>query len=311
MSDQPTDQDFHLIATCAFGLEAVVRRELDALGLPASIGDPGRVHFRGSYDVIGKANLWLRTADRVLVQVASFQAADFDALFETTRQLNWASWIPSDGRFPVTGRSIKSTLSSVPACQRAVKRAIVDSLRRDHGTESLPEDGPEYKVDVALLKDVATLTIDTTGRSLHRRGFRTQMSRAPLKETLAAAMVLLSYWKSDRALIDPFCGSGTIPIEAAMIGRNIAPGHAREFPFHDWKQFPIDLWQDLCSDASAQQSARLDERILGSDHDGRALRSARENAERAGVAADIHFQQLDFESLTNKRRFGCLITNPP
>ena len=311
MSGNNTGDKFELIATCAFGLEAIVRRELASLEFEARIGDPGRVHFQGSLDAVAKTNLWLRTADRVLIQVARFPAADFDALFETTRDLNWGRWIPVEGRFPVTGRSIKSTLSSVPACQRAVKRAIVDALRRDHRCQELPEHGPEYKVDVALLKDVAALTIDTTGRSLHRRGFRTHISQAPLKETLAAAMVMLSYWKPDRPLIDPFCGSGTIPIEAAMIGRKIAPGHARDFAFHDWPDFEKERWLDLCSDAAQQQLPELPERILGGDRDGRVLRAARDNAERAGVARDIHFQEGSFQTLTNKRRFGCLITNPP
>ncbi|MEE2938050.1 MAG: bifunctional 23S rRNA (guanine(2069)-N(7))-methyltransferase RlmK/23S rRNA (guanine(2445)-N(2))-methyltransferase RlmL [Planctomycetota bacterium] len=300
-----------LVAACAFGLEAVVKRELEALDLSATIGNPGRVHFQGSLETIGRANLWLRTADRVLIQVSQFPAADFDVLFETTRDLNWGKIIPANARFPVTGRSIKSTLSSVPACQRAVKRAIVDAMRRDHGQTVLPEDGPEYKVDIAVLKDVATLTIDTTGRSLHRRGYRTLISQAPLKETLAAAMVMLSFWKRDRPLIDPFCGSGTIPIEAAMIGRNMAPGRTREFAFHHWPAFPKELWQDLRADALANQLDSLEERILGSDHAHWVLKAARENAERAGVSNDIHFQEGSFDSLTSKRRFGCLITNPP
>lgn len=311
MSELEVTDELDLIATCAFGLEAIVRRELESLGLEAAVGDPGRVHFRGTRETVCRANLWLRTADRVLIQIATFSAADFDALFETTRGLNWGKYIPVSGRFPVSGRSIKSTLSSVPACQRAVKRAMVDALRRDHTCDELLEDGPEYKVEVALLKDVATLTLDTTGRSLHRRGFRTQLSRAPLKETLAAALVQLSYWKPDRPLIDPFCGSGTIPIEAALIGRNIAPGLAREFSFQDWPDYPGELWDDLCSEARGQQHEKLSERILGSDRDGRVLRSARENAERAGVASDIHFQEGSFETLSSKRRFGCLITNPP
>ncbi|MCO8121842.1 bifunctional 23S rRNA (guanine(2069)-N(7))-methyltransferase RlmK/23S rRNA (guanine(2445)-N(2))-methyltransferase RlmL [Stieleria sp. TO1_6] len=304
-----TTQD--LIAACAFGLEAIVRRELESLGIEASIGQSGRVHFRGDWETIARANLHLRCADRVLIRVAEFPAADFDALFETVREIQWGELLPVDASFPVTGRSIKSQLSSVPACQRSVKRAIVDGMMRDHHTTALDESGATYKIDIALLKDIATLTIDTTGRSLHRRGYRIEVSDAPLKETLAAALVMLSFWKPDRPLLDPFCGSGTIPIEAARIGRNIAPGIDRHFSFLDWPHTPGEVVEDLRSTAIAAQLDSLEERILGSDIDGRVLRAARDNAARAGVADDIHFQTGDVLQLTNKRRFGCLITNPP
>ncbi|QEF96433.1 Ribosomal RNA large subunit methyltransferase K/L [Stieleria maiorica] len=300
-----------LIATCAFGLEAIVRRELETLGIEATIGESGRVHFRGDLETIALANLQLRCADRVLIRVAEFPAADFDALFETVRAISWGDLLPIDAEFPVTGRSIKSILSSVPACQRTVKRAIVDAMLRDHRATTLDETGPLFKIDVALLKDTATLTIDTTGRSLHRRGYRTDISQAPLKETLAAAMVLLSFWKPDRPLLDPFCGSGTIPIEAARIGRNIAPGIDRDFTFESWPTVPKALLPDLRSQAIAAQLDSIEERILGSDLEGRVLRAARDNAERAGVADSIHFQSGDALKLTSRRRFGCLITNPP
>ncbi|MGI9470834.1 MAG: bifunctional 23S rRNA (guanine(2069)-N(7))-methyltransferase RlmK/23S rRNA (guanine(2445)-N(2))-methyltransferase RlmL [Rubripirellula sp.] len=306
-----TDQTFDLIAACAFGLEAVVRRELQGLGIESTIGESGRVHFQGDANTVCTANLWLRTADRILIRVAEFPAADFDALFESTKAIDWGSLLPQDAAFPVTGRSIKSTLTSVPACQRAVKRSIVDALRRDHETNELPETGPEYKIDVALLKDVAVLTLDTTGRSLHRRGYRTHVSRAPLKETLAAAMVLLSYWRAGRPLLDPFCGSGTIPIEAARIGRNLAPGRHREFACESWSAFPAELWQSVRESADAVALDGLEEKLIGSDIDGGVLRAARDNAERAGVAGDIHFQAMPMQEVTSKRRFGCLITNPP
>jgi 23S rRNA (guanine2445-N2)-methyltransferase / 23S rRNA (guanine2069-N7)-methyltransferase len=302
---------FDLIAACAFGLEAVVRRELDGLGIEATIGESGRVHFRGDESAICKTNLWLRTADRVLIRVAEFKAADFDALFESTKAIEWGTLLPVDASFPVTGRSVKSTLTSVPACQRAVKRAIVDAMRRDHGATELSEAGAEFKVDVALLKDTAVLTLDTTGRSLHRRGYRTHISRAPLKETLAAAMVLLSYWRAGRPLLDPFCGSGTIPIEAARIGRNLAPGRDRDFACEAWPQFSTDLWHSQREEADAVALDCLDEKLMGSDIDGRVLKAARENAERAGVSQDIHFQVKSMEEVSSKRRFGCLITNPP
>lgn len=300
-----------LIATCAFGLEAIVRRELQSLGIDAEIGESGRVHFRGDVETVAKTNLHLRCADRVLIRVAEFNAADFDTLFETVREIPWGLFLPADAAFPVTGRSIKSQLSSVPACQRTVKRAIVDAMMRDHNTTSLDESGVAFKTDIALLKDVATVTIDTTGRSLHRRGYRTDISRAPLKETLAAAMVMLSFWKPDRPLADPFCGSGTIPIEAARIGRKIAPGIDRDFTFQSWPTTPAELLSDLRQQAIAAQIDSIEERILGSDIDGRVLRAARDNAERAGVEKDIHFQVGDALQLTSRRRFGCLITNPP
>nr|WP_220498395.1 bifunctional 23S rRNA (guanine(2069)-N(7))-methyltransferase RlmK/23S rRNA (guanine(2445)-N(2))-methyltransferase RlmL [Rhodopirellula sp. JC639] len=307
----PVSSTHDLIATCAFGLEAIVRRELETLGIEATIGESGRVHFRGDLETIALANLQLRCADRVLIRVAEFPAADFDALFETVRAIPWGDLLPIDAEFPVTGRSIKSQLSSVPACQRTVKRAIVDAMLRDHRATTLDETGPLFKIDVALLKDTATLTIDTTGRSLHRRGYRTDISQAPLKETLAAAMVLLSFWKPDRPLLDPFCGSGTIPIEAARIGRNIAPGIDRDFTFESWPTVATTLLPDLRSRAIAAQVDSIEERILGSDLDGRVLRAARDNAERAGVADSIHFQPGDALRLTSRRRFGCLITNPP
>lgn len=306
-----SQQQFDLIAACAFGLEAIVRRELSALGIDAAIGESGRVHFQGTLETVAQANLWLRCADRVLIRVAEFPAADFDALFDTTQAICWGDWIPVDGEFPVTGRSVKSTLTSVPACQRAVKRAIVDALRRDHGTESLPETGATYPVDVALLKDTATITLDTTGRSLHRRGYRSAVTAAPLKETLAAAMVMLSYWKRDRPLVDPFCGSGTILIEAAMIGRNMAPGQSREFRFEKWQHAPRAALLDLRSKALQGVLDPLPQRLLGSDTDFRVLRFARENAEAAGVTADVHFETADVRDLRSSRRFGCLITNPP
>ena len=223
------DSPLELIATSAFGLEAIVRRELKALGYEGTIVGPGRILFSAGAWAICRTNLWLRTSDRVLVRVASFPAEDFDALFDTTKSLAWDSWIGAEATFPVVGRSIRSQLSSVPACQRAVKKAVVESLLAAHRITELPETGPTYKIEIALLDNVATLTVETTGPSLHRRGYRQYAATAPLKETMAAALIQLSFWRPDRPLIDPFCGSGTIPIEAAMIGRNMAPGLNRKF----------------------------------------------------------------------------------
>lgn len=209
------------------------------------------------------------------------------------------------------GRSLKSQLSSVPACQRAVKKAIVESLLAAHGVETLPETGATYKVEIALLNDQATLTIDTTGPSLHKRGYRLQAAEAPLKETLAAALVQLSFWNRERPFLDPFCGSGTLPIEAALIGRNIAPGIARSFPAEEWPQFEARLWDEARQEAKDLILPPFEERLVGTDIDQGALYAARQNAERAGVLEQVHFQRRPFDQLASQRKYGCLVTNPP
>lgn len=301
----------HLIATTAFGLEAVVRRELAALGYDGKITEPGWIRFRGDPSAICRTNLWLRCANRILLEVASFPAEDFEALYENTKAAAWHEWVAVEGALPVVGRSVKSQLSSVPACQRAVKKAVVESLRRDYRTETLPETGALFKIQIALYKDQATLTLDTTGDSLHKRGYRQRASLAPLKETLAAAMVLLSFWKGDRPLVDPFCGSGTIPIEAALIGRNLAPGLHRSFPAEAWPLFENRLWHEAREEARDLARADFPERLIGTDVDSRSVWVARQNAELAGVADQVHFQERPFEQLSSTRKFGCVITNPP
>lgn len=302
---------FDLLATSAFGIEAITARELQQLGYETQVIAPGRILFQGEYEDIVRANLWLRTADRVLIQVGRFPAADFDALFETTKSLSWDQWIDPTGAFPVNGKSLKSQLTSVPAVQRAVKKAIAESLLAAHGVEELPETGGRYTVEVALLNDEATLTIDTSGPSLHKRGYRKIVGTAPLKETLAAAMVQLSYWNRERPLIDPFCGTGTILIEAVMIGRNIAPGLRREFAAQQWDQIPPPVWEAARKQAESQQLEKLPETIIGYDTDFRVLKLARHAAEDAGIADEIHFQEKDFRELTSSRHYGCVITNPP
>jgi len=304
-------QPFTLIATTAFGIEAVVKRELAALGYEGKVIAPGWIQFSGDLAAICRTNLWLRTADRVLIQMAAFPARDFDALFETTKGLPWDQWIPIHGRFPVEGRSIRSQLSSVPACQRAVKKAIVEALCHQHGVSELPEDGPLYKCQIALLDDLATLTIDTTGPSLHKRGYREQAGGAPLKETLASTLVQLSFWNKKRPFIDPFCGSGTIPIEAAMLARNMAPGSQREFAASAWPQIPAATWQESKIEAQDLREPAFPEMLLATDIDFRVLKIARRNAELAGVGDNIHFEEKPFAELQSSRRFGCLITNPP
>ena len=309
-----------LIASTAFGLEAVVARELsgtlsDAAALAkavqdVAIGRAGQVTFEGNWDAVALANLHLRCADRVAIEIAKFPCKDFDALFDTIRAIDWSRWISPDGKIDVKAKSLQSGLSSVPAIQRAAKRAIVDNMLAKHGGTTLPESGPAYRIDVNLFRDEAIVTLDTTGRSLHRRGYRIDVGGAALKETLAAALVLLSFWKRDRPLADPFCGSGTIAIEAAMIGRNIAPGKARPFAFESWMDDPSML-ADLRASAVGDEQPRLNQRLSASDVDAKVLRAARDNAERAGVLDDLHIQHAAAKEFRSSRRFGCLITNPP
>ena len=302
---------FELLATSTMGLEAVVSRELDALGYENRVTGTGRVLFEGDATAICRANLWLRTAGRVLVRVGCFSATDFGELFDSTFALPWQEWIPADAAFPVDGRAHKSQLSSVPACQKIVKKALVEKLRAAHGVDHLPETGPTYQVEVNLLKDQATLTIDTSGSGLHKRGYRPLRSVTPLRETLAAGLVLLSFWEAGRPLVDPFCGSGTIVIEAAMIGRNIAPGLKRRFAAEDWPTVSASLWQAAREEARDLIRPELSERIIGTDLDEPVLSQARYHAQLAGVDEDIHFQQRNFLELSSKREYGCVIANPP
>ena len=304
--------DLQLIATATAGLEACVKRELQALGFAdAHVCSPGRLLFTADASGLVRANLWLRTANRVLLRVGSFEARDFDALFDGTRDLPWERWIPADGAFPVRGRSHQSQLSSVPACQRSVKKAIVDRLRRAHKVRDLHETGAACAVEIALRDDVATLTIDTSGDDLHRRGYRAAAGPAPLKETLAAAMIQLSFWDPERPLVDPFCGSGTIPIEAALIGRNIAPGLNRHFAAEDWPAIAPDCWQAERSNARDLIRPGLRHRIIGTDIEPKAISLSSFHAEQAGVADDVHFQHKPFAELTSGRQYGCVICNPP
>src|SRR5690606_29139949 len=240
---------YQLIATAAFGLEAVVARELKALGYTEQTIEDGRVRFAGDAAAIARCNLWLRTADRVLLEVGRFAATDFGELFDRTQALPWEQWLGIDAQFPVRGRSVKSKLHSVPDCQRIVKKAIASRLQQTYRRDWFDETGPLYSVEVALLKDEATLTIDTSGPGLHKRGYRTLVGSAPLKETLAAALVQLSYWNSTRQLVDPCCGSGTIPIEAALIGRNLAPGRNRTFPAEAWPWLDATAWTQARAEA--------------------------------------------------------------
>ena len=299
-----------LLAACAFGLESIVKRELSDLQIDSHIIQPGKIQFDGDWQTVCKTNLWLRTADRILIEVARFSAADFDQLFETTKSIEWSEWLHQDSAFPVRGRSKGSQLTSVPAVQRSVKRAVVESLQSAYSSE-LPETGPQHQIEIALLNDEATLTIDTTGPSLHKRGYRTLVGGAPIKETLAAALIQLSVWNASRPLIDPFCGTGTIPIEAAMNAMKIAPGIDREFSFMSWHDFPQQTYKDVWSEAHAEEQRDLDLQIMGTDIDSESIKLARFHAEKAGVSSKIHFQTKPFHELRSKRDYGCIITNPP
>ena len=282
-----------------------------ALGYPAHVDQPGRVCFTGDWTTVCRANLWLRTADRVLIEVMKYPAADFEALFDTAKEFDWSEFLPADAQFPVNGKSRFSTITSVPAVQRSVKKAIVESLLRTHGTTSLPESGAVYPIEIALLNDVSTITLDTTGVSLHKRGYRTLNAEAPIKETLAAALVDLSVWHPDRLLIDPFCGSGTIPIEAAMIGMNIAPGLNREFVCEDWSLVPSSTWSDTKQEARDLIRHDRELQIIGSDRDAKVLDLARFHADKAGVKKQIRFEHRDFSELESGVEYGCIVTNPP
>lgn len=302
---------FDLIVTCAFGLEAVLVRELAKLGYEGRTVSTGRVHFRGDALALARANIWLRTAGRVLIPVAEIPAADFEQLFEGVKAIDWAQWIAPTDQFPVNGRSVRSKLTSVPAVQRATKKAIVEALFKQHGVDLLPETGAKVVVEVSILNDKATLTIDTTGDGMHRRGYRTLVGEAGMKESLAAGLVLLSPWNRDRPLVDPFCGTGTIAIEAAMIGRNIAPGLKRKFAAEDWDRIPAEAWIEARKEAEAAILPPLPIKIHASDIDDRALWMANQHAKAAGVDGDVHFLRRDFKDIASKREYGCIITNPP
>ncbi len=300
-----------LIATATFGLEAVVAREVKQLGYEDVTVENGRVTFSADLTAICRANLWLRTADRVLLKMGSFTARTFDELFEQTKALPWDEWIPADAEFPVQGKSVKSRLFSVPHCQGIVKKAIVEKLKQRYRRSWFEETGPRYAVEVALLKDEATLTIDTSGAGLHKRGYRSLASPAPIKETLAAALVQLSYWRPERPFIDPLCGSGTIPIEAALIGLNIAPGLGREFAAEHWPVIPSGLWKQVRAEARRLIAYDRELNITGSDIDGDVLSLARYHAEQAGVDDQIVFQRLPLSDLSSPFQYGCIICNPP
>lgn len=300
-----------LIATTTFGLESVVKKEVQNLGYTDIKVENGKVMFAADESAIPRANLWLRSADRVLLKMGEFKALTFEELFEKTKALPWEEWITEDGEFTVTGKSVKSKLFSISDCQAIVKKAVVEKLKTKYKTEWFKETGPKFTIQVSLLKDIATLTIDTSGDGLHKRGYRVNQVEAPLKETLAAALIQLSYWSQDRILLDPFCGSGTIPIEAAMIGKNIAPGLQRSFASEQWPRVGKQLWKEARVEALKliKQDVKLN--ILASDINKEAIEIAKENAFEAGVDDCIKFSVVNAAEINIKDRYGVIICNPP
>lgn len=304
---------FELIVPCHFGLEAVMKKEILDLGYEVSQVEDGRVTFIGDAEAICRANIFLRTTERVLLKVGSFHAETFEDLFQGTRAIPWEEYLPKDAKFWVAkASSIKSKLFSPSDIQSIMKKAMVERMKKAYGIEWFPENGASFPLRVFLHKDTVTVALDTTGESLHKRGYRTLTSKAPITETLAAALIMLTPWKSDRILVDPFCGSGTFPIEAAMIAANMAPGMNREFLSEDWKHLiPRKCWYDAMDEADDLVDLSVQTDIQGYDIDGDIVRAARANAKAAGVDELIHFQQRSVSDLSHPKKYGFLITNPP
>ena len=304
---------FELIAPCHFGLEAVMKREILDLGYEVSQVEDGRVTFIGDAEAVCRANIFLRTTERILLKVGSFKAETFEELFQGTRAIPWEQYIPRDGKFWVAkASSIKSRLFSPSDIQSIMKKAMVERMKGAYGITWFPEDGASYPLRVFLYKDVVTVAMDTSGDSLHKRGYRTLTSKAPITETLAAALLMLTPWKPDRILVDPFCGSGTFPIEAAMMAANMAPGMNREFLAEEWKNLiPKKCWYEAMDEANDLVKDDISVDIRGYDIDGEIVRAARANAAAAGVDHLIHFQQRPVSQLSHPKKYGFLITNPP
>lgn len=304
---------YELIAPCHFGMEAVLKREILDLGYEISQVEDGKVTFLGDAEAICRANIFLRTAERVLLKAGSFRAATFEELFQGTKAIPWEKYIPADGKFWVKkANSVKSKLFSPSDIQSIMKKAMVERMKQAYETGVIPETGSSYPLRVAIYKDMVTVGIDTSGESLHRRGYRKLTSKAPITETLAAALIMLTPWQKDRILVDPFCGSGTFPIEAAMIAAGIAPGMNRSFLSEDWKNLiPRKCWYEAMNEAAELVDDTVTVDIQGYDADGEIIKAARANAEAAGVGHMIHFQQRPVSQLSHPKKYGFLITNPP
>ena len=302
-----------LIAPCHFGLEAVLKREILDLGYEISEVEDGRVTFYGDADAICRANIFLRTAERILLKVGSFRAVKFEELFDKTKELPWEDYIPQNGKFWVAkAASVKSKLFSTSDIQSIMKKAMVRRMQERYCVEWFPENGASYPVRVFLMKDIVTVGIDTTGISLHKRGYREVSGKAPITETLAAALIMLTPWRKDRILVDPFCGSGTFPIEAAMMAANIAPGMNRSFLSEKWDNLITKKnWYDVIDEANDMICDDVEVDIQGYDVDSSVIKIARRNAREAGVDHLIHFQERDVKDLNHPKKYGFIITNPP
>ena len=306
-------KQIELIAPCHFGLEAVLKREIIDLGYEVSQVEDGRVTFLGDMEAVSYANVFLRSAERILLKVGKVHAETFDELFECTKELPWENFIPKDGKFWVTkATSINSQLFSPTDIQSIMKKAMVERLKGVYGIQWFEETGPAYPVRVFFMKDEATIGIDTSGVSLHKRGYRQLTSKAPITETLAAALIMLTPWNKSRILVDPFCGSGTFPIEAALMAANIAPGMNRSFLSEDWDNLVTKKhWYNAMDEARENVNDQIEVDIQGYDMDGDVIKSARENAKLAGVDHLIHFQQRAVSQLNHPKKYGFVITNPP
>ncbi len=304
---------YQLVVPCHFGLESVLKREIIDLGYETSLVEDGRITFEGDAEAICRANIFLRSAERVLLQVAKFKAYSFEELFQNVKAIPWEEFIPVDGKFWVTkASSVKSKLFSTSDIQSIVKKAMVERMKLKYNVSWFEEDGCAYPIRIFIIKDEVTVAIDTTGDSLHKRGYRLNSAIAPISETLAAALIMLTPWKKDRILVDPFCGSGTFPIEAAMIGANIAPGMNRSFLAENWTNL-IDKkeWYEAVNEANDLINLNVEMDIQGYDIDPTVVKSARENAKLAGVDQFIHFQRREVKELNHPKKFGFVISNPP
>ena len=304
---------YELYAPCHFGMEAVLKREIIDIGYEISRVEDGRVYFMGEDEAIARGNLWLRTTERVMIKIAQFRATTYEELFQGTRAIRWQDYIPQNGKFWVTkATSISSKLFSPSDIQSVMKKAMVEKLKTVYRTDWFPEDGASYPLRVTINKDIVTIGLDTTGDSLHKRGYRTNTVKAPITETLAAALIMLTPWNGERILVDPFCGSGTFAIEAAMIAANMAPGLNREFLSQTWENIVSKkCWYDAIDEANELVDLDVDTDIQGYDIDSFAVKAARANAENAGVENLIHFQERSVDKLSHPKKYGFIITNPP
>ena len=304
-------REYNLIATCASGIEALVGQELRHLGYEAQV-ENGRARFKGTLEDVFRTNLWLRTADRVKIVLAEFEAKTFDDLFEQTKALNWDQFLPMDAEFPVNAKSQKSTLHHVPSIQAIVKKAVVKQMAEAyHRRTRFPESGAKFQIEAVVNKDQVMLLLDTTGNSLFKRGYRAEKGAAPLKENMAAALVLLAKWYPEMPFIDPVCGSGTIPIEAALMAKNVAPGSWRTFACEQWPMFPAELAQRLRAEAKEAEKKDQKLAIYGYDIDGEMIEISRLNAKNAGVLHDIEFKQLAAKDFKTTLKNGVIVANPP